>query len=190
MVPTDSRCSRTDVRTGPPARRLGTHLRLSTAAALLVLLGLSGIGGTYAMWNEQADLAGPTIESGTSSLTVTWHGGIEQPRSSNLLPGESVRQRATVRNTGDAALSLAGLLPAPTPGLELRVVGGAAQDPLTAPMLGGTAQPISTSATSGAALILPPGGSADVTVEHRATGALAPGADVGFDIVIEGKQIP
>lgn len=190
MDPATPRCSRIDARTDSPRRRLRAQLRLIAAASLLLLTGLSGVDGTYAMWREQADIAGPAIESGTSSLTVEWDSGTEHSSSPDLLPGDSVTQRATVTNTGDVPVSLSGLVDAPTPGLEFRVVGGDAQTPLTSSTLGAKAQPIRSSVASGAALVLGPGQSAGITVEHRATEDLAPGADVAFEVIIEGTQAP
>lgn len=186
MQTADSR--RRHARATSARRHRAERLWLVAVAALVIGGALSSVEGTYAMWREQAEVSGPTLDSGSAQLKAAWHTDQEASPWHALLPGESERQQVTVTNTGDAPMSLSALVPVAPPGLEIRAVGGETQQPLTTPVLHAEGQRIPAGLASGSALTLEPGRSAQMTVEVSATDALAPGDKVAFELVIDGEQ--
>lgn len=142
-----------------PAQRLLS----AVIAAMLLLAGLSNIGGTYAMWTDEATVEGGTITTGTASLTAQWDADDSEPTWSNLLPGESADRRLTLENTGSVPMEVTATLQAAVPGIEL----------------------VASSTPS----MLEPGQELPLTVEIAATEDLHPGDEVHFTVQFDGRQI-
>jgi len=78
---------------------------LKTLAALMAALfvGVIATGGTYALWNKSADIAGGTVKAGSASLVIS----SPLSMSSTLLyPGLTTYGAFVVTNTGTVPLQL------------------------------------------------------------------------------------
>ena len=149
-------------------RVLGTislteRLLLTAVAAALLLVGLSSVGGTYAMWTDEATVEGTTLTTGTAELSARWADSTQESVWQNLLPGESAHRKLTLENTGAVPLEVTMTLHAEAPGLELL--------PAAAP------------------IVIEPGQSLPLTVELTATENLRPGDAISVEILLEGIQI-
>jgi|GEM_PF-6922712 len=126
---------RADTRPHARIASLGGILTTTAIVGGGAFLGLVGIGGTYAFWDEAAQVAAPEVDSGSMELSVGLSGSetasytIPSAAWSTLLPGDSVRQQVSVKvNNSPARLSSAltiktnAAVPA---GFELRVAKGA-----------------------------------------------------------------
>ncbi len=91
-----------------PTPRARVRPVVAVGGALLAGLLLGGSHGTYAFWNDSADVAGASFTSGTLDLTVDGQQGrpATYTKSSltmaKMVPGESVAAVLTIRNAGDA----------------------------------------------------------------------------------------
>ncbi len=65
-----------------------------TTAAIIgagAFLGLTGAGGTYALWDDSHGVSGPAVDSGSMSLVVgTGSAPYTIPAATNLFPGDAV----------------------------------------------------------------------------------------------------
>lgn len=78
-------------------------LLASTLAVLAALaVGVTGAGGTYALWNASEQLPSATVRSGTAELAVA--SGLAMP-AEPLYPDHTVYGTATIVNTGDVDLT-------------------------------------------------------------------------------------
>jgi len=157
-------------------------LVMSTLGALgVLLLALSGVGGSYALWNDSASLDAGTINTGTADLTAAWANGHADSAWANLLPGESVRQPLTLTNTGAAPLELSVTI-AGVAGFELRTVSGDCPGTqLAGAAANGTARSLGVT--------LDPGTTTTACIEVRATTAAAPGHTLAFSAQFDGTQV-
>ncbi len=178
--------SHTDTPQHPAHRgalRRVRHVATSAlGAAGILVLALSGVGGSYALWNDTTSVDVGTIDAGTASLTASWASGHSDSAWANLLPGESVRQPLTLTNTGSSSLELSVVI-ATAGGFEVRAASGACPG-----------SPLGAAAASGApqSLGVTLAGSASTTVclEVRATSAATPGQTLAFTAQFDGKQVP
>ena len=167
-----------------PLPRWRTRQALASVlgAAGILALALSGIGGSYAMWNDSATVDAGTIDTGSAGLTAAWPTGHSDAGWSNLLPGESVRRPLTVTNTGAAPMELSASTVG-SAGFEIRTAAG------TCP-----ASPLAGAAGDGAprqlGVTLGAGSSTTVCVEVRAAATATPAQALTFSVRFDGKQVP
>lgn len=166
-MPSAARHAAPTQRTGL-RRVLGTislteRLLLAAVATVLLWVGLSSVGGTYAMWADEATVEGTTITTGTAELSARWASRAPESVWQNLLPGESASRELTLENTGAVPLEVTMTLDAEARGLELL--------PVHAP------------------IVIEPGQSLPLTVELSATEDLHPGDEITVEILLEGTQI-
>lgn len=166
-MPRTARAAAPTPRTGLQ-RVLGTislteRLLLTAVAAALLLVGLSSVGGTYAMWADEATVEGTTITTGTAELSARWASRAPESVWQNLLPGESASRELTLENTGAVPLEVTMTLDAEARGLALL--------------------PVHTP------IVIEPGQSLPLTVELSATEDLHPGDEITVEILLEGTQI-
>lgn len=170
-------------------RPLAERLLLATVATIMLMAGLSSVGGTYAMWRDSADLDAGTVTTGSASLTADWNSVSDAGPWHNLLPGEYTQQRLVLANTGDVPLELSATALTVADGFEVRVMAEAGEGTrLSTSALGAAAEPLSATGATGAAVVLDTGEAVDVWVEVTATDALSPGESVDFEIRFEGRQ--
>ncbi|PZP14291.1 MAG: hypothetical protein DI611_12410 [Brachybacterium faecium] len=149
-------------------RVLGTvslteRLLLAALAMVLLWVGLTSVGGTYAMWADEATVEGTALTTGTAELSARWASRTPESVWQNLLPGESASRELTLENTGAVPLEVTMSLDAEARGLELL--------PTHAP------------------IVIEPDQSLPVTVELTATEGLRPGDEISVEILLEGTQI-
>lgn len=149
-------------------RVLGTvslteRLLLAALAMVLLWVGLTSVGGTYAMWADEATVEGTSLTTGTAELSARWASRAPESVWQNLLPGESASRELTLENSGAVPLEVTMSLDAEARGLELL--------PTHAP------------------IVLEPDQSLPVTVELTATEDLRPGDEISVEILLEGTQI-
>ncbi|MFT3798143.1 SipW-dependent-type signal peptide-containing protein [Microbacterium sp.] len=158
-------------------------MSLTALAGLgLFVLALSGVGGSYAMWNDVESVDAGTIVAGDAALAAQWASGHTDTAWANLLPGESVRQPLTLTNTGAAPLELSATV-AVAGGFEIRLAAGTCPDaPLDGAAATGAPQALGVTLTSSA--------STTVCLEVRATTAATPGQTLTFTAQFDGKQVP
>ncbi|WP_345752947.1 TasA family protein [Microbacterium rhizophilus] len=161
------------------AQRVRGLVASALSATALLLVALTGVGGTYAMWVDGAAVTGTTVQSGTAALSLS---GIDSALVSNMLPGESVRQTMTVTNTGQAALAVTAT-GAAVAGFELRIAAGGCS---------GTFTTLATGAHPSIATKLAGSQFTTVCLEVRAlsgTAAPAPGAAADYTVTFDGTQV-
>lgn len=149
-------------------RVLGTvslteRLLLAALAMVLLWVGLTSVGGTYAMWADEATVEGTSLTTGTAELSARWASRAPESVWQNLLPGESASRELTLENSGAVPLEVTMSLDAQATGLELLPTHG----------------PIA----------IEPDQSLPVTVELTATEDLRPGDEISVEILLEGTQI-
>jgi hypothetical protein len=95
---------------GPAIRRMRVW---TIAGAALVVGTVSAAPGTLALWNDQADVQGIVVQSGTLDAAIapgtaspTTATSAELAPRTGLLPGETRWVTFTVRNTGTVDLAL------------------------------------------------------------------------------------
>lgn len=170
-------------------RPLAERLLLATVATIMLMAGLSSVGGTYAMWRDSADLDAGTVTTGSASLTADWNSVSDAGPWQNLLPGEDAQQSLVLANTGDVPLELSATTPTTADGFEVRVMAEAGEGTrLSTSALGAAAEPLSATGATGAAVVLDTGEAVDVWVEVTATDALTPEESADFEIRFEGRQ--
>lgn len=169
--------------------RLTGRLLLTSIAVVLLFGGLSGVGGTYAMWRDQAEADAGTVSTGAASLTASWAADNGNAAWQNLLPGEAVKQNLTLKNTGDVPMELTATLATFGEGFEVRASAGPCPDnPLPTAALRTDAQPLASAQKLTTATVLNAGDTLDVCAEVTATDALAPGDHINFDLRFDGSQ--
>lgn len=192
MLPAPSRHGRpvtpAGSRRGTTQYRLADRLLLAAVAVIVLMAGLSNMGGTYAMWRDQADADAGTVSSGTASLAADWTPDHDEDCWYDLLPGESVQQSLTLTNAGDVPMELSATVPHATAGLEIRAAVGTDERPLPTRALGASGQPLTAAGAPGAPVVLDTRESIDVTVEITATSDLSPGEQAYFEVLVEGRQ--
>lgn len=169
-------------------RVLGTvslteRLLLAALATVLLWVGLTSVGGTYAMWADEATVEGTALTTGTAELTAQW--GDDPSTWQNLLPGDAPWREITVKNTGDVPLALhAAALTVPE-GLELRMTDGS-ETRSPGPGLSAALQPLTESGTP---LVVEPGQTVCIHAQLTATPELVPGHQHELTIELEGRQV-
>lgn len=149
-------------------RVLGTvslteRLLLAALAMVLLWVGLTSVGGTYAMWADEATVEGTSFTTGTAELSARWASRAPELVWQNLLPGESASRELTLENSGAVPLEVTMSLDAQATGLELLPTHGP--------------------------IVIEPDQSLPVTVELTATEDLRPGDEISVEILLEGTQI-
>lgn len=149
-------------------RVLGTvslteRLLLAALAMVLLWVGLTSVGGTYAMWADEATVEGTSLTTGTAELSARWASRAPESVWQNLLPGESASRELTLENSGAVPLEVTMSLDAQATGLELLPTHGP--------------------------IVIEPDQSLPVTVELTATEDLRPGDEISVEILLEGTQI-
>ncbi len=121
---------------------------LSTAGIVLVVTyaAVSSAGASFALWNDDNPVTPAVVQSGTLGLTVNDLASYSLDGTSwqRLLPGDSVRQQVTVKNTGNISATVAAATVASHPSLEVRVVKGACGS-----VIGGASSTSTTTALGG-----------------------------------------
>lgn len=165
------------------------HIALAAlGAAALLVVAVSGIGGSYALWNDSVTVDAGTITTGTAELNAAWADGHADAAWSNLLPGESVRQEFTLDNTGSAALELSATASTASSGFEVRAaIGTCPTTPLAGDPADGTSRVLL--AAGGGAVVLPGSTSTVGCLEVRATAAATPDDHVEFVVQFDGMQV-
>lgn len=164
-----------------PARRARAgrgplaHLRVAGTATAVILLGLSGMGGTFAMWTDQQALDAGTITAGTASLTASPAAG-PSGALQDLLPGDLVAQQILLANTGDVPLAVSVT--------ATGTIAGAAH-PLRVGPCGGASPAVGPRSL----LDLAASGTQDVCVAVVAPAALTPTAAMDVRLQFDGVQI-
>lgn len=162
-------------------QRLRGLVGSAVGAVALLLVALTGVGGSYALWTDTEPLGAGTIRTGGASLVAQWSssGHTDEPWK-NLLPGESVRQQLTLSNIGDVPLAVTTGVDT-VAGYELRVsVGGCTAQQLTVQPAGTTPVALAT---------IRAGQAVTACLEVRATSALTPGATAAFTVTFDGTQV-
>ncbi|MGV9194745.1 hypothetical protein ACQ143_10430 [Microbacterium sp. MC2] len=171
--------------------RVRTLMLAALGAGILLFLALSRVGGSYALWQDSVPVDAGTITTGTAGLTAAWGSQHDDAMWRNLLPGESVRQTATLVNTGTAPLELYAGASTGSPGFEVRVVAGNCPgSALPVAAIGSTPRSITTAATPDIGVVLAGEQSLAACVEVRATTAATPDQRVAFALQIDGVQVP
>ena len=141
----------------PVRKRFAVVGGILTSTAIIggcAFLGLTGVGGTYALWDGSSSLSAPPIHAGTMALAVGVAGSesasytIPSGAWSNLLPGDSVRQQVSVKvnntpSTLSSNLKIKSSVAVPA-AFELRVQKGACTGVLTGTPLSTTDVSIGT----------------------------------------------
>lgn len=140
---------------------LAERLLFAGVAAVLLLVGLSNVNGTYAMWVDEASVEGTTLTTGTAALSAHWVDSEQESAWKNLLPGESSDREAILENTGTVPLEVTMSLDSSAPGFAL---------------------------ASPTPLVIEPGRTATLTVDLTATEDLHPGDEIALEIHLEGTQ--
>lgn len=175
------------LRSAPPRafRRVRTLAASALGSLGVFAIALSGVGGSYALWNDRSPVGG-AITTGTAGLVAAWETGHDDALWSNLLPGESVRQGIVLVNTGDARLALSVASTTGSAGFEVRVEPGACPaGPLPGAALTGVPQQLHSGADP---LVLEPSQQIGGCLEVRATASLSPGDEVAFVVQFDGEQ--
>lgn len=176
-----------DRRGGANARRM-----LLAAGGLAVVLGvaLSGVGGSYALWNDSAVVDAGSISTGTPGFEAQWAAGHDDALWQNLLPEESRRQQFTVTNTGDVPMALSASAIA-APGFEVRILGRSC--PTTAfatSALIGTPTALLAAAGDTEPVSIAAGAALSGCLEVRVAADAMPASGSTFSITIDGRQTP
>lgn len=104
-APRHKATTKTHQRFAPTVRGM---LATSAAVGGASLIAIMAAGGTYALWNGSSKVSSATLTAGTLNLTVdnvASHALSDTPWT-DLLPGDSVRQSVTVKNTGTTAATV------------------------------------------------------------------------------------
>lgn len=192
-------------RTEPRAPRRGITPRPlllgSGAVATVVVLMLFGAGGTFALWNDRAEVNAATITAGTSGVTVNGQQdyAIEGLGTSLLGPGASVATPVTVANTGATALSVTvsqGSVTAQTRAmadeLTITLTPVANSASCTTGLAGGASGRIAGFTTSVSPLSLPVGGSVVLCLQlalDKDAPASTQGGTASFRLTLDAAQV-
>lgn len=165
---------------------------LFAAGGLAVVLGvaLSGVGGSYALWNDSAVVDAGSISTGTPGFEAQWAAGHDDALWQNLLPEESRRQQFTVTNTGDVPMALSASAIA-APGFEVRILGRSC--PTTAfatSALIGTPTALLAAAGDTEPVSIAAGAALSGCLEVRVAADAMPASGSTFSITIDGRQTP
>lgn len=189
MPTTPPRRSTADAGSRSPWTTPVRRLLLAALLALGLALLLADLGGTYAMFRDQATGDAGTVAIGTASLEASWNAGDDDAAAQNLLPGETAAQTLTVANSGDVPLELSTTASGLADGFEIRAIAEpCGTDRLPAPAAGSTAQPLTAGESAGTAVVLGAGESLEVCVETAATDDLQPGTAIDYALRIDGRQ--
>lgn len=164
-------------------RRVRTLAVSALGAAGLLALALAGVGGTYALWNDGAELESAVITTGTAELTASWgdwHAAGSPAQWSDLLPGESVRRGFDLTNSGDVDLEVSATAVSGA-SFEVRASPGpCGADPLDGNSLGDD---------PGALGVVAAGASSEGCLEVRLAETATPGESLEFEVRFDGRQV-
>lgn len=169
-----------------PRRRvsLGGVFTSLCAVTIGTFAAVLSVGGTYALWNDDASISGSEITSGVLDVSVT--GSIDSTHWSKLLPGEHHVQYVVVTNTGNVPLDLSALT-AQTDGdvgsFELRLELIDDGDACSSPIPGADA--LGSNVGLG---IMAPADVAHLCLDVTLSGTAQPGDDADFSLTLTADQ--
>lgn len=183
----------TAARPTADGRRASSAIRtLFAAGGLAVVLGaaLSGVGGSYALWNDSAVVDAGSISAGTPGIEAQWAAGHDDALWQNLLPHESRRQQFTLTNTGDVPMALSANAAA-APGFEVRMLGSSCPTTaLATAALNGTPTALLPAAGDTEPVTIAAGAALSGCLEVRVAADAMPASESTFSITIDGTQTP
>lgn len=186
-APNPRRGAHASPRSRGRVRRIIDTALLTVVAALVVLVALSGIGGTYAYWADQQTVPGAVLSSGTAALSITWTD--KAPSAPALLPGETARRGATLKNTGDVPLEITASIRKDIQGFAVSATARSCQDRAETAALSTAPSALTGSGTNGRPVVLNPGDTVPLCVSTQATTTLKPGQTASFTLTLDGKQV-
>lgn len=180
-------------------RRARTLLATSSLVAGAAVVGVVGGTGTFALWEDSAQIAGSSVTSGTSGLEVT-----PTPlTASGMLPGDVAQFSFEIENTGDVRLDVRPTIePLAEPShFELRVLvtdrdenctDPSAQDYFDLAEMGYA--PIGTTFDPEAPVpydeVIRPGETLQVCAQITALPTVLPLDSVDYTLDLDGEQVP
>lgn len=166
----------------------GLTLATLGAAGLLVLL-ISQLGGSYALWTDTAPSDAGVVTTGSAELSAHWQEDQEGQAWSNLLPGESARRSFMLANTGSVPLEITATVRDIPAGFGIRITAETCSESLlTSAPADGTARPMTSSAQPDQPIELPAGDTTTGCVEVRVSETATPGRQFSFTAQIDGVQ--
>lgn len=180
-------------RRGVPAPRRSSGRRLvettlwTVVAGLVVVIALSGIGGTYAYWSDEQSLEGAVLSTGTATLSAAWTA--EAPTAQALLPGEAVRRTAELTNAGDVPLEITAAIGEDLRSVAVSTAASSCEKRAETATLSTAPRALTGPGTDGRAVVLQPGDTVPLCVTVQATTNLSPGQTAAFTLTLEGKQV-
>ncbi len=89
---------------------LTTLFAVTAAVAIAIVASIAVSGGTFALWSNTQNVSAGTVSSGTITLTVNSGSTVALSGTtwSTLLPGDSVQQQVTLKNTGNVSATVSG----------------------------------------------------------------------------------
>jgi len=166
------------------------HLALTAlGATALLTVALSGVGGSYALWQDSATVDAGTLTTGTAELAARWASGHSDAAWSNLLPGEWAQQEFTLDNTGSASLELTVAASTGSEGFEVRASAGeCGGTPLSSDPANGARLPLMSPSGTGA-VVLAGGTVLTGCLEVRAAATSTPAQEAEFTVQFDGQQV-
>lgn len=168
--------------------RIRRNLSLSAVVTVVIWEVLANTGGTYAFWSAEEQLDGEPITTGTAALDAAWETPVGDD-ATGLLPGDSFRRTAHVRNTGSVPLSLSVSAPDQSAGHTMRAAIAGCADVGSAPVLGKSPVPLSETGSEDDAVVVPAGDEVSFCLEVETTPELAPNTQLHYTLMIEGTQV-
>lgn len=165
------------------------NLVLIAGAALGgLLLILTFVNGSYAMWSDTTRVEPGTITIGSAALEAMWEPEHDPGLWADLLPDQPQRQGFELSNTGTTPLQITVTAITGASGLEVRVAAEACgSDALTAVTAQESAQPLP--APDSTPLVLDSETSITGCIEVTLTGESAPGEQHDFLVRFDGTQV-
>lgn len=102
-------------------------LTVASTVAGLTFAGIATVGGSYALWQDNAPVSAGVIESGSLQLLINGQPSVNLTAAhlQKLLPGDRVTQQVTLSNTGTVAADVTAQTAMASSDYEVRVAGGA-----------------------------------------------------------------
>jgi len=158
----------------------------------VVLVGVVAGGGTYALWQGDAQYDAGTVIPADLETSIRFATGDPEDATAffgNLLPGESKTIPIVLENDGDLDVEVAAEIIAITgSGYELRLefdAGCTTSGFLSSPYLTGAALALDTPVALGA---IADGDTATLCVQVTADAGITPSSAMTFDVVIAGDS--
>lgn len=108
---------------------MSTRAMLIAASALggATLLGITALGGTYALWKDSSPMSAGTITSGSLTLKVDGESALTLPSAGwhNMLPGDRITRQLTVSTAGAVSTTVTVASTSSSGSHQVRVRNGA-----------------------------------------------------------------